>query len=291
MKIDMKSIVKSYAIIALGSVIYAFAFDLFYAPNDVALGGITGLAQVINHVIPALPVGVLTIVMNIPLFLLGWKFIGFKLLAGSLVSMLVGSTAIDVIAANFTFTPMDPMLAALCGGACMGLGIGIVFTQGASTGGTDIVARLLRLKMPWLPLGKLMMLPDGIVLTSAVFAFGKLETGLYGLVALFVCTRVMDTVLYGMDTSKIAYIVSDKWEEMSRAILELPRGVTLLQGQGGYSGRDMKILMLAFKQKEIVRIKRIVHQMDPEAFMMVCNANEVLGLGFGEYKKEDMGNG
>ena len=291
MKIDMKSIIKSYVLIALGSVIYAFGFDLFYAPNDVALGGITGLAQVINHVIPALPVGVLTIAMNIPLFLLGWKFIGFKLLAGSLVSMLVGSTAIDVIAANFTFAPMDPMLASLCGGACMGLGIGIVFTQGASTGGTDIVARLLRLKMPWLPLGKLMMLPDGIVLTSAVFAFGKLETGLYGLVALFICTRVMDTVLYGMDTSKIAYIVSDKWEEMSKAILELPRGVTLLQGQGGYSGRDMKILMLAFKQKEIVRIKRVVHQVDPEAFMMVCNANEVLGLGFGEYKKEDMGNG
>jgi len=209
MKFDWKSVIKSYAIIALGSVIYALGFDLFYAPNDVALGGITGLAQVINHVIPALPVGILTIAMNIPLFLLGWKYIGFKLLAGSLVSMLVGSTAIDVIAANFTFAPMDPMLAALCGGAVMGLGIGMVFTQGASTGGTDIVARLLRLKMPWLPLGKLMMLPDGIVLTSAVFAFGKLETGLYGLAALFVCTRVMDTVLYGMDTSKIAYIVSE----------------------------------------------------------------------------------
>ena len=291
MKIDWKSVIKSYAIIALGSVIYALGFDLFYAPNDVALGGITGLAQVINHVVPALPVGVLTIAMNIPLFLLGWKYIGFKLLVGSLVSMLVGSSAIDVIAANFTFTPMDPMLAALCGGAVMGLGIGMVFTQGASTGGTDIVARLLRLKMPWLPLGKLMMLPDGIVLTSAVFAFGKLETGLYGLAALFVCTRVMDTVLYGMDTSKIAYSVSEKWEEMSRALLELPRGVTLLQGQGAYTGKETKILMLAFKQKEIVRIKRVVHQVDPEAFMMVCNANEVLGLGFGEYKKEDMGNG
>ncbi len=291
MKIDWKSTIKSYFIIALGSVIYALGFDLFYAPNDVALGGITGLAQVINHVLPALPVGVLTIAMNIPLFLLGWKYIGFKLLVGSLVSMLVGSTAIDVIAANFTFAPMDPMLAALCGGAVMGLGIGMVFTQGASTGGTDIVARLLRLKMPWLPLGKLMMLPDGIVLTSAVFAFGKLETGLYGLAALFVCTRVMDTVLYGMDTSKIAYIVSDKWEEMCSTILELRRGVTLLRGQGAYTGKETKILMLAFKQKEIVRIKRAVHQVDPDAFMMVCNANEVLGLGFGEYKKEDMGNG
>ena len=291
MKIDLKSAVKSYFIIALGSVVYALGFDLFYAPNDVALGGITGLAQVINHVVPALPVGVLTIAMNIPLFLLGWKYIGFNLLAGALVSMLVGSTAIDVIAANFYFAPMDPMLAALCGGAVMGLGIGMVFTQGASTGGTDIVARLLRLKMPWLPLGKLMMLPDGIVLTLAVFAFGKLETGLYGLVALFICTRVMDTVLYGMDTSKIAYIVSEKWQEMARTLLELPRGVTLLQGQGAYTGKDTKILMLAFKQKEIVRIKRAVHQVDPDAFMMVCNANEVLGLGFGEYKKEDMGNG
>lgn len=291
MKIDIRNIIKSYVLIALGSVIYAFGFDLFYAPNDVALGGITGLAQVINHVFPALPVGVLTIAMNIPLFLLGWKYIGFNLLAGSLVSMLVGSTAIDVIAATFTFAPMDPMLACLCGGACMGLGIGLVFTQGASTGGTDIVARLLRLKMPWLPLGKLMMLPDGIVLTSAVFAFGKLETGLYGLVALFICTRVMDTVLYGMDTSKMAYIVSDKWEELSKTLLNLPRGVTMLRGEGAYSHKEKNILMLAFKQKEIVRIKRAVHDVDPNAFMIVCNANEVLGLGFGEYKKEDMGNG
>ena len=291
MKIDIRNIIKSYVLIALGSVIYAFGFDLFYAPNDVALGGITGLAQVINHVFPALPVGILTIAMNIPLFLLGWKYIGFNLLAGSLVSMLVGSTAIDVIAATFTFAPMDPMLACLCGGACMGLGIGLVFTQGASTGGTDIVARLLRLKMPWLPLGKLMMLPDGIVLTSAVFAFGKLETGLYGLVALFICTRVMDTVLYGMDTSKMAYIVSDKWEELSKTLLNLPRGVTMLRGEGAYSHKEKNILMLAFKQKEIVRIKRAVHDVDPNAFMIVCNANEVLGLGFGEYKKEDMGNG
>ena len=291
MKINWKSTVKSYAIIALGSVIYALAFDLFYAPNDVALGGITGLSQVINHLFPMLPVGIMTIVMNIPLFILGWKYIGFKLLAGSLVSMLVGSTAIDVIAANFTFASMDPMLGALCGGAAMGVGIGMVFTQGASTGGTDIVARLLRLKMPWLPLGKLMMLPDGIVLTLAVFAFGKLEAGLYGLVALFVCTRVMDTVLYGIDTSKIAYIVSEEWEELSKTLLNLPRGVTLLRGEGAYSGKEKNILMLAFKQREIVKIKRAVHQVDPNAFMIVCNANEVLGLGFGEYKKEDMGNG
>lgn len=291
MKIDIKSTVKSYVIVALGSLIYALAFDLFYAPNQVNLGGITGLAQVINFMFPVLPVGVLTIVMNVPLFLLGWKYIGFQLLIGSLVSMLIGSAAIDVIAAKFAFASMDPMLGALCGGAMMGLGIGMVFTQGASTGGTDIVARLLRLKMPWLPLGKLMLLPDGIVLTLAVFAFGKLETGLYGLVALFVSTRVMDTVLYGMDTSKIAYIVSEKWEETSKAILALERGVTLLKGQGAWSGVDKNILLVAFKQREIVKIKRVVHQVDPNAFMIVCNANEVLGLGFGEYKKEDMGNG
>jgi uncharacterized membrane-anchored protein YitT (DUF2179 family) len=167
----------------------------------------------------------------------------------------------------------------------------MIFTQGASSGGTDIVARLLRLKMPWLPLGKLMMLPDGIVLMLAVLAFGKLETGLYGLVALFVCTRVMDTVLYGMDISKFAYIVTDKGEETARVILELRRGVTLLQGRGAYTGKEKTILLVAFKQKEIVRIKRAVHGVDPEAFMIVCNANEVLGMGFGEYKKEDMGNG
>ena len=177
-----KQLIRSYAIMALGSVIFALAFDAFFSASQVAMGGITGLAQVINVLLPGLSVGLLAFLLNVPLFLAGWKFIGFHLLASSLFSMAVSSAAIDAIAAAYTFPAMDPMLAAICGGAVMGLGLGMVFSQGATTGGTDIVARLMKLKFPWLPMGKLVLVPDGMVLTLAALVFGRVETALYGAV-------------------------------------------------------------------------------------------------------------
>ena len=265
----MKEKLKSYGIIALGSVIFGLAFDWFFDPNQVAMGGITGLAQVINALLPAIPVGVLTIVLNVPLFIAGWRYIGFHLLASSLFSMAVSSVAIDLIAVVYPFGPMDPMLATLCGGALMGLSLGMVFSQGATTGGTDIVARLLKLRWPWLPLGKLILVPDGVVLALAA--------------------RVMDTVLYGLDTSKVAYIISDQWEALAQVLLkEQDRGVTILRGQGAYTGRDKQVLMVAFKQRDIVQIKHTVHQLDPSAFLIVCDAHDVLGEGFGDYQKEEI---
>ena len=284
----MKKVLKQYLIITIGSIIYAVAFDWFFAPNQVALGGITGLAQVINAVVPALSVGIMTIVMNVPLFLLGWKFIGWHLLTSSLFAMLLSSAAIDAIAAVHTFTSMDPMLAGLCGGALMGLGLGIVFSQGATTGGTDVVARLLKLKFPWLPIGNLVLIPDFVILSLAALVFGRVEAALYGLISLFVQAKVMDTVLYGMDTSKVAYIVTDRWKQVSDAILAMERGVTFLRGEGAFSGAEKHILMVAFKQKEIVQIKRAVHETDPRAFMIVCDAHDVLGEGFGNYQKEEI---
>lgn len=285
----MRQTIRCYALVALGSVIFALAFDWFFAPNQVAMGGVTGLAQVINAVFPPLSVGVLSFLLNVPLFLAGWKFIGFHLLASSLFSMAVSSAAIDLIAAVYSFPPMDPMLACLCGGALMGVGLGIVFSQGATTGGTDVVARLMKLKLPWLPMGKLMLVPDFIVLALAAAVFGRVEAALYGAVGIFVATRVMDTVLYGLDTSKVAYIISDRWEELSRRLLEeLDMGVTLLRGQGAYTGREKQILMVAFKQKAIVQVKRTVHEVDPGAFLIVCDAHDVLGEGFGDYQKEEI---
>lgn len=285
----MKKHLKGYGIITLGSMLFALSFDWFFAPNQVAMGGVTGLAQVIHVLVPGAAVGVLTILFNIPLFLAGWKFIGLHLLASSLFSMAVSSLAIDAIAAVHSFSPVDPMLACLCGGALMGLGFGMVFSQGATTGGTDIVARLLKLKFPWLPMGKLMLLPDGVVLTLAALAFGRVEAALYGVVALVVTSRVMDTVLYGMDTSKVAYIISDCWQQMAQVLLEdQGRGVTILRGQGAYTGDDKQVLMVAFKQRDIVQIKKTVHTLDPRAFLIVCNAHDVLGEGFGDYQKEEI---
>lgn len=284
-----KETIRSGSIIVLGSVIFALAFDAFFAPTQVAMGGITGLAQIINLLVPQLSVGLLAFLLNVPLFLAGWKFIGFRLLASSLFAMAVSSAAIDAITALYAFPAMDPMLAAVCGGALMGLGLGMVFSQGATTGGTDIVARLLKLKFPWLPMGKLVLVPDGVVLALAALAFGGVETALYGAVAIFVSGRVMDTVLYGLDTSKVAYIISDRWREIADALLrDRQRGVTILRGEGAWTGDAKQVLMVAFKQKEIVGVKQVVHDTDPRAFMIVCDAHDVLGEGFGDYRKENI---
>ena len=282
----MKKQLKSYSIMTVGSVIFALSFDWFFSPNAVGMGGITGLAQVLNILIPRLSVGMATILLNVPLFFAGWKFIGFHLLASSLFSMAVSSLAVDGIALLYTFQPTDPMLAAVCGGAMMGAGLGIVFSQGATTGGTDIVARLLKLKFPWLPMGKLVLIPDGVVLALTAIAFRRLETALYGVVALYVATKVMDTVLYGLDASKVAYIISNQWQKISDAILTYDRGVTILNATGAYSGSEKHVLMVAFRQREIVEIKEIVHNEDPAAFLIVCDARDVLGEGFGEYQTE-----
>ena len=280
--------VKSYGIITLGALIYALAFDWFVAPNQIAMGGVTGLAQIVNALLPMLPVGVLTIVINVPLFLAGWRLLGGHLLVSSLFAMAVSSVAIDVIAWLVAFQPMDPMLASLCGGAGMGFGLGLVFSQGATSGGTDIIGKLLKLKFPWLPTGKLVMVPDMAVVVLAALVFGTVNAALYGLIQMYLLAKVMDGVLYGWDTSRVAYIITDHWEEAARGLLDMERGVTLLQGQGAYTGAEKRVLLLAFKQREIVPIKRMLREIDPTAFFIVCDAHEVLGEGFGDYQKEEI---
>jgi len=284
----LKHHLKSYAVITLGAILYALSYNLFFAPNQVAMGGLTGLAQVINALIPILPVGTMVFAMNVPLFFLGWRFIGGHLLVSSLYAMAVSSFAIDIVDSIYTFPPMEPMLACLCGGALLGFGLGLVFMKGATTGGTDVIARLLKLKFPWLPMGKLVLIPDLTVIVLVAAAFGKVESALYGLVALFVSTKVMDTVLYGLDTSKVAYIISDHYRAIADAIMEMDRGVTILQAEGAWSGQEKKVLMVAFKQREIVQIKETVNDLDPRAFLIVCDAHDVLGEGFRAYSKDDI---
>ena len=284
----MSYYVKSYVVITLGSILYALAYNIFYAPNLVAMGGLTGLGQVLNALIPVLPVGTTVFVMNVPLFFLGWKFIGGHLLVSSLYAMTFSSFAIDVMDMIYQFPPMDTMLAAIFGGALLGAGIGLVFAKGATTGGTDLIARLLKLKFAWLPMGTLVLIPDFIVIVLAAIAFGKVESALYGIVSLYITTKVMDTVLYGLDSSKVAYIISDSYREIADAIIAMDRGATLLHGEGVYSGNEKKVLMVAFKQKEIVPLKEKVNEIDPHAFLIVCDAHDVLGEGFRTYSKDDI---
>ena len=280
--------VRSCGIITLGAVIYALAFDWFVAPNQIAMGGVTGLAQIVNALVPVLPVGVLSILVNVPLFLAGWRLLGGRLLVSSLYAMAVSSLAIDVIAWMHTFPPMDPILATLYGGAGMGVGLGLVFSQGATTGGTDIIGKLLKLKFPWLPIGKLVMIPDMVVVSLAAVVFGTVNAALYGLIQMYLLSKVMDMILYGWDTSRVAYIITDRWEETVQGLLDMNRGVTLLQGKGAYTGAEKQVLLVAFRQREIVPIKRMLREIDPKAFFIVCDAHEILGEGFGDYQKEEI---
>ncbi len=283
----MKTTLISYLRITLGAILYAVGFDWFYAPNEVGFGGVTGLGQVVHALLPAVPIGLFVLAVNIPLFLLGWKLIGGGLLASSLYAMTVSSLAVDGLNLLFIFRPMDRMLACVCGGATVGCALGLVFAQGATTGGTDLTARLLRLKFPWMSMGRLLLFLDLGVIALVALAFGSVTTALYGAVAQVVSAWLTDSVLYGLDRAKAAYIISKKTLEIRRAIdQELDRGATVLHGEGGYSGEPMEVLLCAFKQKQIVTLKKIVQELDPSAFLIVFNAHEVLGLGFRKNEAE-----
>ena len=289
MKKTLSKTLLAYVWITVASVIYAVGFNWCFVPNQIGFGGITGVGQIVNHLLPWAPIGVVVILLNVPLFLLGWKFIGGRLLVTSLFAMAVSSIFIDVIAALYTFQPMEPLLGCIFGGVLMGGSLGIVFLQGATTGGTDLIARLLKLRLAWLPMGKLLLIIDLLVIVAVAVAFRNFSSALYGLVALYISTIVMDGVLYGLDNARVAYIISDKYQAITQAIThDIDRGVTILHGEGAWSGAEKKVLLVAFKQRQIVALKRTVKEIDPAAFLIVCEAHEVLGDGFREYKQNDL---
>ena len=282
-------VIRGYLWIALASALYALSFDWFYAPNQLGFGGLTALGMILNHLSPAIPIGTSVLALNIPIFLLGWKFLGGHALVSSLFAMTATSLLVDLLAALYQFPAMDPMLASIFGGVTLGASLGIIFAKGATTGGTDLIARLLKLPFAWLPMGKLMLAVDLTMLLAVSAVFRSLESAMYGIIALYITTAVMDQVLYGLDSSKVAYIVTANPRPMAAEIdRQLDRGVTYLHGEGSFSGQDKLVLMCAFKQRQIVPLKALVHALDPEAFLIVCDAHEVLGQGFRRYQKNSL---
>ena len=282
-------VVRTYALITLGSALFALAFAWCFDPARIGFGGVTGIGQIVNHYAGAIPIGTVVIVVNIPLFFLSWRLLGSNMLVSSIYAMLCSSVLIDLFSRLIPFRAMDKVPACVAGGVLVGVGLGLVILQGATTGGTDLLARLLKLKLAWLPMGKLLMCVDLVVILAASLAFDSVESGIYGLMGLVLSTAVMDKMLYGLDTAKVAYIISPRSSEIARAIGEkLERGVTLLEGRGGWSGQERQVLLCAFKQRQIVELKALVKGLDPDAFVIVCNAYEVLGDGFKAYKKDDI---
>ena len=272
----------------VGSFVFALGFDLFLAPNDLNSGGISGLAMVIVEVIGFGSVGTLSILINLPLFILGGMKIGRRFFVGSLIGLVASSLMIDAMA-GFALPQSEPLLGALYGGVVCGAGLGMVFTAGTSTGGSDILVRLLKLKYRNVPIGQISMTFDLIVVVLTGLVFHDVTKAMYTGVTVFICSKVIDAMVYRFDYSKVALIVSREYEEIARQIgVKLDRGATFLHGEGSYSGNATKVVLAAIKRQQLAELKELVIAIDPDAFIIVQEAHQVLGDGFIRYSKDSL---
>lgn len=284
----MNKTLKSYLRITASCIPYTIAFSCFYAPNNLTCGGITGIAQIINAYLPFLGVGLLTFAMNLPLFIIGVKKFGGKILFGSLYAVALTSLLIDVLDALYVFPAIDPMLASIYGGVLMGASLGLLLLDDATTGGTELGAKILKLKIPQLSIGKICLVIDLTVVILYSLVFGNILNALYGAVALYLATILIDMVVYGGQKAKTAYIVSEKHEEIAQALLDKNLGLTKLHATGAYTNTERPVLLCVVHLRDVVSVKRLVSELDPNAFFVVADAHEVLGEGFGEYKNDGM---
>lgn len=276
--------IKKYILIVLGCAVYALGFQFFCFPNRIISGGVMGIAMIVNA-LSGLPVGVLTILMNVPLFLIAWKHFGLDFLIGSLVGMLLMSVFVDLLAVTGYAATDDPMLGAVIGGVLKGAGMGLVFCVGATTGGMDIVIKLLRQRWNHINFGTLMLIIDVCVIVAyaLILSAHNYESAMYSLIAMFVSTKVIDLLLYGLDNSCVCYIISEDSKALIREITSgrMHRGVTLLEGEGAYSHRKKQIIMCVVKRNQIPEIRRLVRSIDEQAFVIMTDAKNVFGNGFG----------
>ena len=269
-----------------GSAIFALGFSLFLEPNNINSGGISGLAQAIAHVIGIQNVGLLSVLLNLPLFLIGGIRVGKRFFAGSLIGMLVSGVLIDLFA-SISIGFQDALVSGIYGGLLCGLGIGVVFAAGTSTGGSDILVRLLKLHYRNVPIGMISMTFDALVVILTGIVFRDISRALYSGIAVFITGQVMDLVVYRFDYSKVAIIISDQAEAIAKAVAEkLDRGVTFLDGQGYYTRQDKKVVLTVVKKGQLADLKELVMERDEAAFVIVQEAHQVLGDGFSHYSKD-----
>ena len=274
-------ILRNYLIIAIGSVIYAVGFQFFLYPNNITSGGVVGTSMIINQ-LTGLPVGVMTILLNIPLFIIAWRHFGLEFMIGSLVGMGLSSVLVDVFAGFDLILTDDPMLAAVIGGVVKGTSLGMIYYVGGTTGGLDIVVKILRQKLASVNFGTIMLALDTVIIAVYAMVLGRYESAMYSLIAMYVTTKVVDLVLYGIDNACLCYIISNSTEEITKEIVSGPlhRGVTLLEGRGAYSGAHRDVMMCVIKRQQIGQLKHLVRNVDEKAFFIVTNAKNVFGNGF-----------
>lgn len=278
----IKAITIKYLMIIVGSALFAAGFQFFLYPNSIIVGGVSGIAMIIN-LLTKLPVGLLTIVLNIPLFIIAWRYFGTGFIVSSLVGMLLSSVFVDLFALLSISPTNDMLLACIIGGAVKGLGLGIVYYAGATTGGTDIIAKFIRLRFPYLNFGTVVLITDCFIIVAFAAIFNKVESAMYAVITMFVVSKVVDLVLYGIDNSSVCYIISEKSDQLVTDITDrLHRGVTILEGEGAYSHQNKQVLLCVVKRTQIADIRKMIKSIDENAFFIITDAKNVFGKGFGD---------
>lgn len=279
-----KELMMAYGQIVLGCILGGAAYPMFLTPNNIAPGGLTGVAMVLNYLFHT-PVGTVSMLLNIPLFIIGWKAMGRVFVFRSLLATLLFSVMIDLI--RVSPVTMDPLLATLFGGVLLGAGLGLILRGGATTGGTDMAARMVHRKIPHITVGAFLLVIDFSVVLLAAVAMGANEA-LYALISIFVSSKVLDVVLTGMTANKACFIITEKHDAVTQKILtDMERGVTLLTAKGAYTGQERPVVMCVVSRMEVARIKDIVREADENAFMFITEAHEALGEGFSRLSGDD----
>lgn len=276
---------KSLLTILLGCLLFATSFALFLQPNLISTGGVSGLAMAINHM-TGFPMGLLIVVMNIPLLAIAfWKF-GIRFIASTLFATLLSSVMLDLALSFLPCFTNDLLLASLYGGVMLGAGLALVFIGGATTGGSDILGKLITLRYPHIKLGRIMLIVDALVIVFSAMVFRDINLALYAMITVYVSSVVIDAIIYGADKAVLIYVISNHTESIGADIIaKLQRGVTYLKGVGGHSKSEKGMILCAVRRNETTFFNEIVHNVDPDAFVIMTEAHNVFGLGFSPYNK------
>ncbi|MDE7330023.1 MAG: YitT family protein, partial [Clostridia bacterium] len=302
-KPDKKTALKflcDYAIITLGCVIYSLGVSLFLDANKLASGGVTGIAIIIHEIISGLSggfdldTGIIIVILNVPLFILGAIFVGKKFIISTVYSTVLSSALIwvwNVIFAQYLPFTDNLLISALVGGFLFGLGLGLIFRQGSSTGGTDIIVKMLRKKFRYIRTGVISLTIDVVIVCASAAVFRDFELACYTIISIVVFTTVFDWVLYGGSSAKLIYIITDEEHAQmicDRLLKEIDSGATLLDGKGAYTGDSKRIVMCAAKNFMYPKLRDIVKSVDPNAFTIVSSAKEIYGEGYKNHTDEDL---
>ena len=285
----LKTIGLDLLFIALGSAVYAVGVNAFTAPNNIAAGGVTGVATMLHYLFST-PIGLVAFLINVPIVLWAIVDIGYKLVTKTMLAIFMSSLLIDLFSHFVPAYRGDHILVSLFAGVCEGVGLSLVFVRGATTGGTDLVARLLARRLPHLSMGKLMLAVDGLIVVASGFVFGSVENAMYACIVIVISTKIIDAILYGTDigTGKMFFVMSPNVRQMGdRVIQEMERTVTYLDSKGGYTQEPGETMLCVVRRYELHQLQTIIREEDKHAFVIVGEAGQITGEGFRPMHPDD----